>query len=346
MTARWLAESIPPMVALLERRFEDTPGLPPEEAGADREGLDPALWGEVLLDPVEDMLARPGKRFRARLVEASWALGGGEPARIPADLPWLVELLHAGSLVVDDIEDDGVHRRGDLALHRRHGLPLALNAGNWLYFFPLHLLSTLGLPAEAELSLHRRASAALLRCHQGQALDLGVRVHELPPRRVRAVVHRLTELKTGALMELSAAMGVIAAGGDDARVAAVSRFGRELGVGLQMLDDLSGVLVDARVDKGVEDLLHTRATWPWAWLAEDGDQVAYAEARRLARGLERGAGLAELLAHMRFHVAHVGRRRVREHLDRAVGGLRTAVPEHDAIEAIAAEVDRLEKSYG
>jgi hypothetical protein len=52
----------------------------------------------------------------------------------------VVEFIHAGSLVVEDIEDGSRIRRGRVALHVRYGMPVALNAGNWLYFWPFELL--------------------------------------------------------------------------------------------------------------------------------------------------------------------------------------------------------------
>ena len=46
-------------------------------------------------------------------------------------------------------------------------------------------------------------------------------------------------------------------------------------MGLQMLDDLSGVVSPARRHKALEDLRHGRATWVWAWLARDLDASVY-----------------------------------------------------------------------
>ncbi len=135
------------------------------------------LWERALFGPAREFLTRPGKEIRSRLVETGWLLCGGAPGAHPPELPWLVEILHAGSLIVDDIEDGSPERRGAPALHELVGLPLALNTGNWLYFWPLVLIERLGLPESRALALYRETSRVLVGCHQGQALDLSVRVH-------------------------------------------------------------------------------------------------------------------------------------------------------------------------
>ena len=304
------------------------------------------LWNRALTGPLLDFAGRPGKEMRARLVELSWVLGGGRPGEAPPTLAYLVEMLHAGSLIVDDIEDDAEMRRGEPALHRRYGMPTALNAGNWLYFWPLYLVGRLDLSGAAKLELFQRIAATLLRCHQGQALDLTCRSYELSATELPVVVKAITALKTGALMELSAAIGAIAAGANAERVAAVARFGREVGIGLQMLDDLGGLTADHRADKGLEDLRGGRATWPWAWLAERGEPVTLALAHTEAKAVSKGDDPTRLIAMLRHQVAVPGRAAVNAHLDGAIRSLRAHVGPSKALGALVAELARLRRSYG
>jgi geranylgeranyl pyrophosphate synthase len=331
------ASSLPgPLVALLDEALADGDG-----------GLPPHLWERALLGPAREFLRRPGKRFRARLVEACWMLAGGAADAMPAELPLIVELLHAGSLIVDDIEDGSHVRRGAAALHELYGTALALNTGNWMYFWPLALIDRLRLDAQATAELHRRARTTLLRCHQGQALDLALKVTELEQGEVPRVVKATTQLKTGALMELAAALGGIAAGGSDAAVEAMTRFGRELGKGLQMLDDLGGITCAARRDKGAEDLRLGRPTWPWAWAARATSQATFAELQRRARGLGDADGwvvdaLGQDLAAL---IGELGRARVQSSLSLALAVLRDALGASPVLEAIEDEIQRLEQSY-
>ncbi len=309
------------------------------------DGVPQPLWESALAGPVRDFLSRPGKRFRARLVELSWDLAG-RADRPPAALPLVVELLHAGSLIVDDIQDGSRQRRGRAALHHVIGVPLALNAGNWLYFWPLSLIPTLGLPAATELELHRRTADTLRLCHEGQALDLAARVGELHPSEIRAVALTISGRKTGSLMALAATLGAVAGGADADTVNALAAFGRRLGVGLQMQNDLSGLTGAAGPLKHPEDLLHGRVTWPWAWAAERSPAAQFDALQLRGTRLVEGTGDAAALA--RDLLAALGDdpgRPVREWLAAAVADLAAAVPAGPALDAVRAEVARLERRY-
>lgn len=303
------------------------------------------LWERALSGPLSDFLSRPSKEFRGRLVQLGWQLSGRNtpPA---AELALIIEALHAGSLIVDDIEDRSSERRGAPALHCRYGLPRALNAGNFLYFWALELLSRLTLPPITELALHRAFSRTLLACHQGQALDLSVNVTALDQAQVRPTVTAITRLKTGKLCELSAQLGALAAGVSQRKALAIAEFGSELGVGLQMLDDWSGIVSERRAHKGHEDLRHSRPTWAWAWVADRLDARAYAELGALGRAVASGAEHPELLAcELRALIAKHGRHAARERLDTALRRLAQAVPEPRALLELEHELNRLEKSY-
>jgi geranylgeranyl pyrophosphate synthase len=277
-----------------------------------------AIWNEALLDPLRDFLRRPSKRFRARLVELGYRLGGGREGAHPIELPLIIECLHAGSLIVDDIEDGSAERRDAPSLHCAYGLPRALNAGNWLYFWPQVLLSRLTLSERARLAAHERLALCLMHSHEGQALDLSVRVDQLEQADVPTVVRAITRLKTGGLLGFATALGATAAGATKARVDAIAAFGSELGVGLQMLDDVSGVLNLARRHKATEDLRNGRATWLWAWLAEELEPAAYTALRAEISAVLAGSASEALLERMRFRIGTIGVRRAREHVRRAV----------------------------
>jgi geranylgeranyl pyrophosphate synthase len=303
--------------------------------------LPPALWLRVLFGPAEDFLARPGKRFRAALVTAAWRLAGRR-ASPPPLLATVVEVLHAGSLIVDDIEDGARERRGAPALHRVVGTPLALNTGNWMYCWPGLLISQARLSPELELAIHRDLQQTLVRCHHGQALDLGLRIGAVERTEVPAIVAAIGRLKTGALLELAARLGARAAGADDALVDALGAFGVALGEGLQMLDDLGSIASPARAAKAEEDLGQLRCTWPWAWLAESTTDAEWA--RWMGRAAE--APVAELARELNAAVGDAGRARAHAHLEDALdalGGVAGAAP---TMEYLRAEVLRVEASYG
>lgn len=279
----------------------------------------------TLLRPAADFLARPGKGLRAELVRLGWELGGGRGSP-PAALSAVVELLHAGSLIVDDIEDGSGRRRGAPTLHRRYGVPLALNTGNALYFWAFELLADAAPDAAIELRLRRRVGSAVLRCHYGQALDLGVRVDSLRQRDVPALVAAISDFKTGSLTALAASLGAIAANAAPARERVVARFALRLGVGLQMFDDLANLRRGER-GKRFEDLRLGRATWPWAWCARALAPAAFLRLRRRARAVVRAEAPAGGLAgELRDALGTHGRSSAEAWLARAVTGMRSAAP--------------------
>jgi hypothetical protein len=68
-----------------------------------------------------------GKRFRATLLQRAYEFAGGQ-GDAPALIIDAVEMLHAGSLVLDDFEDGSLTRRNQPALHRVVGPARAVNA--------------------------------------------------------------------------------------------------------------------------------------------------------------------------------------------------------------------------
>lgn len=307
--------------------------------------VDGVLWNAALLDPARDILSRPGKGLRGRLVRHGWCLAGGAPEAFAPLLRHSIELLHAGSLVIDDIEDDSQLRRGLPALHRTHGVPIALNTGNWFYFLALAILGRLPVPPERRAAIYEDASAALVRCHQGQALDLSVRVSEVRRADVPALVSTVTRLKTGSLMCLAATLGARGAGADTEVLEALGRFGEALGVGLQMLDDWSGVAVLARRDKGIEDVRLERLTWPWAWLAELDDEVAYSEILRRTRAVSIDWEAGRVLDWLRMRVGRIAPARIRNQLEAAIGGLADSLGESEGLTEIRDEIRALERAF-
>ncbi len=333
----------PPLVDLLDREFAG--------AALDRllqledVAVPDALWEQALLGPAREFLSRPGKAFRGRLVRLGWELGGGKGAP-PAMLPLLVELLHAGSLIIDDIEDGSVQRRGAPALHMLYGMPVALNTGNWLYYAPMALVPRLGLSATCELEVTRLIMRALLRCHQGQALDLSVRVGEVGQAALGEVIAASTRLKTGALMELSALLGALTAGASESTVEALGRFGMEMGVGLQMLDDLGNLESGGGGPKQHEDLRLGRPTWPWAWLAEELTASRFKPLVALAREVAHGrADPRPLAAAMQAALGRSGRERAHANLHGALARLEAVIGRPEGLDALAQELARLEASY-
>ncbi|MGB7329292.1 MAG: polyprenyl synthetase family protein [Rubripirellula sp.] len=249
------------------------------------------LWDEALKHPAEQFLSRCGKRIRGAIVNESFRLAGGD-GDAPQQIAAAIELLHAGSLIVDDIEDDSAQRRGRPTLHREIGMPLALNTGNWMYFRSLEKLS------EAEIdptSLHRmlvQVVRTVRRCHEGQALDLSAAVDLLQPTEIHPTVLAISRLKTGGLTALSSWLGATAAGANRITRKALWRFGMNVGVCLQMRNDINELRSFLQGEQRFDDLRNARVTWPWAWAAR---RMSNAEMVDLQHSLRNAFGEVEEL---------------------------------------------------
>ncbi len=261
-----------------------------------------------------------GKRFRSRLVELSARLvlaSRGEIRSLAksaslsdnlADHPVAsrvseagraIEDIHFGSLVVDDIQDGSLVRRGEPALHRQVGVPLALNAGNWLYFSALKSLMRIPWSAVCECEAVDLAIDAMLLAHEGQAVDLGVDITKVEDAAIAEAVRASAERKTGALVSAAFGLGFLAAHADGEFDRELYRefqvFGKDWGVSLQMFDDLGAMrqslLGLAPPEKLFEDLRNRRPCFFWTVLARVLPRSKYPDERASIDGF-----LADLLA--------------------------------------------------
>lgn len=303
-------------------------------------------WERAFAAPLADFLARPSKMFRASITEWAWYAAGGE-GDPPTEMLLAVEALHAGSLIVDDIEDEATERRGDVALHLRYGVPCALNAGNWLYFWPARLIKQVGLEPERELAALAQLTETQHRSHLGQGLDVSVKVQDVRQADMAHVAAAKSALKTGALLGLSSYLGALAAGADLDDCATFGRFGDQIGDVLQTLDDVGPIARDGRSDKAREDLVNGAPTWVWAAVAERLEPGDYHELVEMSVGVQSGAVGYELL-HRRLQqlvptdFEHI----IDRELTHALETVRPAVRRPACLDALHDLFHRLKASYG
>jgi len=257
-----------------------------------------------LWEPLQKFRERPSKHFRAQLIELGWRAWKGEtpiPAETALALQDFVEDLHLGSLIVDDVQDNSLIRRGGPCLHLQIGTPLAINAGNTLYFKAFQRLQQAQLPASVELALHRQAHATLIEAHEGQALDLSLRVQgdqDLSPLEIQVVCPQISRLKTGSLMSLAVEVGARAAGAThEVPLQNLRILIKELGVALQRFDDLGNLVPTFAGEKCYEDLRAGRLCWPWAYAAWSGQLD---KLRSFASQLPQDLALQNFLADSNF----------------------------------------------
>ncbi len=301
-----------------------------------------------LLSPANRFLARAGKRIRESMLQLTFQMAGGQ-GKPPACLGKAIEWLHAGSLVIDDIEDDSLSRRGKPTLHREIGLPLALNAGNWMYFRALEQLLDGSLLPLTQHRLLRQMIVTARRCHEGQTLDLTSRVDRDEPKDFHSIVSEISRLKTGGLVSMAASFGATAMSSPKFLRDALSRFGMNVGIALQMrndLEELRTLVRDANenVELRCDDLRHARVTWPWAWAVLLTDPsglqrlIALMDQSRTSR-----QAMLDLAAQLVHLVSSTGDSMIRSRIEAALGLLGEHVVDTSALHAMRSMLDQIMK---
>lgn len=187
-------------------------------------------WGETLGRYVA------GGKYLRPLVAFAAASAVGERAEVALPAAEAIELVHAASLVHDDIMDRGVTRRGLVALHMPLGVGGAVVAGDALLLDAFHALAAGpsvdgGRLRAAILEMHEHGRAC---CH-GQLRELT----EPSAERISSDAYvAIAGEKTGRLFMAAAALGAILAGASAEQVDSLRRFGRHLGIAYQIRDDV------------------------------------------------------------------------------------------------------------
>ena len=127
-----------------------------------------------LYDLVRDFVAQPSKGLRPALCLATCrAYGGSTEAALPSAAG--LELLHNAFLVHDDLEDGSLSRRGQATMHRRVGVPLAVNTGDAMNALSMRLFRSnlVHLQPEVALRIVDEVDHLLVESLEGQAMELG-----------------------------------------------------------------------------------------------------------------------------------------------------------------------------
>jgi geranylgeranyl diphosphate synthase type I len=203
-----------------------------------------------LVDAVEQLTMRGGKRLRAMAIYAGYRAVAAQPNDAgfegALDLGAAIELLQTYLLIQDDWMDDDDQRRGGPATHAafarqygdaKLGASLAILAGDFAAGFAFELLHATHFPAATAA----QARDAFTRMHfevvAGQQLDL------LGHDEVTLTQH----LKTGSYtVRGPVTLGALLGGANAEQLAALERFARPLGIAFQLRDDLLGTFGDTR----------------------------------------------------------------------------------------------------
>jgi geranylgeranyl pyrophosphate synthase len=231
--------------------------------------LDGRRLARNLVKPIRDIADRGGKGWRSYAALACIDVVGGDSRRF---LHWLVmpEIVHVGSLIVDDVEDDSAIRRGGPAAHLLHGIPRAINAGTAAYFLAEPPIDQDDLPPDKKLRIYRLYFDALRAGHAGQALDLDDATElgedaASTGRTEKLECHVLTvhRLKTAIPAAMFARAGAVLGGGTEREIDALGTYFEAVGLAFQVVDDVLNVRgYERNLKQRGEDISQGKLTLP------------------------------------------------------------------------------------
>jgi len=242
------------------------------------------------LRPVIDYAVNThGKRLRSRLLVLSARTLSPQPESL-AETAVLVELLHNGTLLHDDVMDRATVRRHRPTVNRLWGDPVAILAGDFL----LVAVMDLALKTRVE-AVPRLTVDTLMHLLSGQMQEIRNQGNlSLDEGEYLEIIGK----KTGALFAASCTLGGLVAGGEPEQLRALGTFGRQLGLAFQLLDDLRDYLSEqARTGKEPgRDLAEAKVTLPLIAALRNANQEQRRTVRHLFAGNDRGRHLQRFRA--------------------------------------------------
>jgi octaprenyl-diphosphate synthase len=170
----------------------------------------------------DHLIAGSAKRLRPLLT-----IGARDDACLK--LAAAVEFIHTATLLHDDVVDSSQLRRGRVAAHLIWGAPASVLVGDFLFARAFELM--VGAGSMSALEILARASRVI---SEGEVLQL-TRSHDLDLS--QEIYIEIIKAKTAELFAAAAEAGAVSAGASPERCRALRRFGQDLGLAFQLIDD-------------------------------------------------------------------------------------------------------------
>ena len=198
-----------------------------------------ANHGQVA-DLAGDVLLAGGKRLRPLLVLLAYELVGGVDPEEILPLALAFEMIHTATLVHDDINDNAKTRRGLPTLHERFSQEKALITGDWLFVQGF----SLGGRLDSEVVNIIAKCCGLIASAEFKQINHVMDLTTSPDDYLTIV-----EGKTAGPFAGGCEGAAVIAGASKEEREALVRFGTEMGISFQLVDDLLDIRGDERMGK-------------------------------------------------------------------------------------------------
>jgi octaprenyl-diphosphate synthase len=219
-----------------------------------------------------------GKRLRPLLVVlAARAAGARDSAHIAAAA--LIEFIHTATLLHDDVVDDSARRRGRETANEAFGNPASVLVGDFLYSRAFQMMAA--LDSAAVIRVMADATNTIAAGEVMQLMNSGD--PDTTEIRYMEVIYR----KTARLFEAGAQVAAIVAQAPAPVEAALTRYGKHLGIAFQLIDDALDYQGDSgELGKNVgDDLAEGKPTLPLIHALANSDAR---EAALIREAIEQG----------------------------------------------------------
>ena len=232
------------------------------------EYIDSKEISKALIEPIREIIDRGGKSWRSYAALACCDIVGGN-SQVVQDWLSLPELMHVGSLIVDDVEDKSTIRRGGETVHLIYGEDIAINAGTACYFIGQTCVYHAEIDDKRKVEIYNLYFEALRAAHAGQALDihgLNYMMDQIVEEGGDLLLNRIIaihRLKSAVPASSLASMGATLGGGTPEQAKQLGDYFEALGIAFQIVDDALNLkgFQDGLKSKG-EDITAGKVTYP------------------------------------------------------------------------------------
>ena len=199
----------------------------------------------ILDEAVQHVIESGGKRIRPILLLLSNRACNSElnPRHLPNDVYELavaIELIHAASLVHDDVVDEACLRRGRESVNKKWGNKIAVLIGDYLH---TRVFSILATRKSNDVAMSIISDAI-------QAMCEGEIVHAFKKNDFEISLDdylEIVDFKTGKLMAASCTIGAYTGTNNQILIDAITEYAQNLGIAFQLVDDLLDFVANEEV---------------------------------------------------------------------------------------------------
>lgn len=232
-------------------------------------GSDAVRVCQNLFAPVRALIDRGGKSWRSLILVSSINAIAQDYIDCSRYIA-VSELLHVGSLIIDDIQDESAVRRGGKTVHLEYGTATAINAGTMCYFMAPVLAGFDELAPDQQLDMYNLYFDCLRAGHAGQGLDIAGLDGFMPDvvetgdtTKVLNALRAIHIYKTGGAAGTLCRMACVITRANEKAAYALENFGTQIGLAFQIVDDALNLRgFEGDLKEVGEDIRDGKVTYP------------------------------------------------------------------------------------